>query len=227
VKDLHLTMQIRNNRLRERRVSLGMTAAQLCKALGMDSCQTAYGKLEKLTLSPLRSRILPVCRVPECNNVAAQSTRCRCKEHLSIGIDEFPTKRAEPTWTKLALALAAFYKCDPIELFPVEILQIGQSSHEKTVNVEEIAAYLPPLSSEQLALPADIALEQAEAAYNVSEALKRIRPSEANVIRQRFGLGDCGEHCVSDIGEDMRLSITRVCQIERKALTKLRKILKK
>ena len=49
-----------------------------------------------------------------------------------------------------------------------------------------------------------------------------LTPSEATVIRCRFGLEDDTPRTLAQIGEDMNLSRERVRQIETRALLKLR-----
>lgn len=51
VKDLELTMVLRNNQLKERREKLGFTQHQMAEAAGVS--HTAYQRFECLTLSPL------------------------------------------------------------------------------------------------------------------------------------------------------------------------------
>jgi len=51
MKELHLTLQVRNNLLRERRVALGLTIAELCRRTGVQPHD--YSELERLKASPL------------------------------------------------------------------------------------------------------------------------------------------------------------------------------
>jgi len=56
----------------------------------------------------------------------------------------------------------------------------------------------------------------------ISPALEALTPREAQVIKLRFGLEDCGEHTLEAIGQSLSLTRERVRQIEAKALEKLR-----
>ena len=63
MKPLEVTISIRNNRLKRRRLDLGLNQAQLCRAVGISS-QTDYSELESLRRSPFNSRgvLRPIAR---------------------------------------------------------------------------------------------------------------------------------------------------------------------
>lgn len=54
MKDLSLEMRLRNNRLRERRLALGMNNRELAEAVGID--QGIYGELENMKRSPMNKK---------------------------------------------------------------------------------------------------------------------------------------------------------------------------
>ncbi len=54
VKELEVTLRVRNNLLKERRLELGMNQGQLAKAVPMVAC--IYGLLENLRISPKNKR---------------------------------------------------------------------------------------------------------------------------------------------------------------------------
>ena len=58
--------------------------------------------------------------------------------------------------------------------------------------------------------------EQAEA------VLKTLTPREEKVVKMRFGLDDGSEHTLEEVGQSFAVTRERICQIEAKALHKLR-----
>jgi RNA polymerase primary sigma factor len=55
----------------------------------------------------------------------------------------------------------------------------------------------------------------------IQEALHNLSDREAEVIKLRFGLEDCGDKTLEEVGEKMQVTRERVRQIETKALRKL------
>ena len=55
----------------------------------------------------------------------------------------------------------------------------------------------------------------------IEESLKCLTDREAEVIRLRFGLGDCGDHTLEEVGDKLQVTRERIRQIEAKALRKL------
>ncbi len=56
---------------------------------------------------------------------------------------------------------------------------------------------------------------------HIQEALKCLTDREAEVIRLRFGLGECGDHTLEEVGDRLQVTRERIRQIEAKALRKL------
>ena len=56
----------------------------------------------------------------------------------------------------------------------------------------------------------------------VSEALKNLRPREAEVLRLYFGLEGCSQMTLEEIGQSMNLTRERIRQIKEEALEKMR-----
>lgn len=52
MRELELTLRVRNNRLKERRINLGMSQRTLAKAIGVSG--ESYGGLESMRISPLK-----------------------------------------------------------------------------------------------------------------------------------------------------------------------------
>jgi RNA polymerase primary sigma factor len=62
---------------------------------------------------------------------------------------------------------------------------------------------------------------KAELRVATEEALSRLTPREADVLRLRFGVGTASEHTLEEVGRKYRVTRERIRQIEAKALRKL------
>jgi RNA polymerase primary sigma factor len=62
---------------------------------------------------------------------------------------------------------------------------------------------------------------KAELRLATEEALSRLTPREADVLRLRFGVGTASEHTLEEVGRKYRVTRERIRQIEAKALRKL------
>jgi hypothetical protein len=221
MKDLYLTMQIRNNLLRKRRVDRGMTGADLCRAIDIEP--TVYSKLERMSLPPMHIPVLRVCRVPDCPNGANYPSRMLCRKHKELSdTSPFPFKRGSSTWRPEVVKLATFYNCEPAALFPADVLCVEKSTFEKEMDFSEIAALLPSPSSSMdpeslLRIEGTTRMCEEE----VSRALSTLSPREDKVIKSRFGF-DGEPKTLEAIGIEMGICRDRVRQIEAHALRKLR-----
>ena len=65
------------------------------------------------------------------------------------------------------------------------------------------------------------AAAQAELRAATDEALSRLSPREADILRLRFGVGSAGEHTLEEVGRKYQVTRERIRQIEAKALKKL------
>jgi RNA polymerase primary sigma factor len=54
------------------------------------------------------------------------------------------------------------------------------------------------------------------------KVLATLTPREERVLRMRFGIGDCADHTLEEVGQDFEVTRERIRQIEAKALRKLR-----
>ena len=194
VKDLELQLRIRNNRLKERRLTLGLTRVALAEKAGVPT--STYVSLENLKLSPLCKY-----RLPEGRGAAAWS------ESL--------------VWSTSATKLAAFYMVPPEELWPAAILAVRKNVIETKVDAATLLLARSELVPQQLPSPEDIA-EQSEQVRVVGEALMHLTQREQRVLHMHFGIGCDGEYTLAEIGQDFEVTGSRIMQIERKALRKLR-----
>jgi transcriptional regulator with XRE-family HTH domain len=221
MKELHVTVQIRNNLLRSKRVQLGFSGADVCRATGV--VPTTYSKLERLLLSPMHCPVLRICRVPGCNNGANYPTLMLCKRHKDT-VKPLPfLKHGPKTWRPEVIKVAAFYKCEPAALFPADVLCMDHSSFEKEMDVSEIAGLLPVPSSsmdpESLLRIEGDARERDEA---VSLALRVLTPRERHVLEERFGFSGAEPKTFRELSAGMAICPGRIQQIQDKALRKLR-----
>ena len=70
--------------------------------------------------------------------------------------------------------------------------------------------------------PSDAAVQ-----HEVRELLSGLKPIEADILRQRFGLDDDKELTLKEIGEKYNLSRERIRQLQEQALTKMRRALQR
>lgn len=217
MKELHLTMQIRNNLLRQRRIAAGLSCKKLCEAVGIQP--GTYFGLERLRSSPFRCPVLRKCRVPSCEKPATYCSGMLCRVHRDTRPGTFPLKRAEQQWSTAVEKLAKFYKCQPTDLFPANVLAVGQSTFTKEMDVSEVGRYLTSSIMEQRALAPDAVLEQKEIENSLRQRFKCLTPREQEVLSDNFDLVD---------GKDAAQGATKlVCrnrryQLRSRALRKLR-----
>jgi RNA polymerase primary sigma factor len=76
------------------------------------------------------------------------------------------------------------------------------------------------LEDEQAVMPLEAAAA-AELREATEEALARLTPREADVLRLRFGVGQVAEHTLEEVGRKYQVTRERIRQIEAKALKKL------
>jgi RNA polymerase primary sigma factor len=68
-------------------------------------------------------------------------------------------------------------------------------------------------------------LEWTALTTEVQELLRELRPIEADILRQRFGLGTEQELTLKEIGDKYNLSRERIRQLQEQALQKMRRAL--
>lgn len=175
MKELEVTLRVRNNRLKERRDALGFTQVQLARAAGIVLAD--YQKLEGMSMSPLHS-----------------------------GGD----------WKKCVMALASFHCVEPEDLFPPGTVAISKPRAVRKLNADELRSML-----HGSAAPATAALEEGQTKAAVGRALAKLSPTEAIVIRGRFGFDSEEPLTLSEVGKQIGVSGTRARQIEMRALAVL------
>jgi RNA polymerase primary sigma factor len=86
---------------------------------------------------------------------------------------------------------------------------------------EDGDATIGDLVADEAALTPHDAAAQAELRAATDDALSRLSPREADILRLRFGVGSAGEHTLEEVGRKYQVTRERIRQIEAKALKKL------
>jgi len=138
-------------------------------------------------------------------------------------VSAWETFRNYPKKKKLIKALECALNCEIEEIFPPEFIEaikkkIG-TPLERIVDIKQ----LPEYTRGELMLPSpEKAYELKEMMKSIEESFKSLTEREAKVLKMRFGLGDGGECTLEEIGQQFKVSRTRIQQIEAKALRKLK-----
>lgn len=110
-----------------------------------------------------------------------------------------------------------------IEIFPQALQDPNFIPPEEKTFYRNIDVKLLPTSKAQDLLPYHEDFDQFDTSNSIKKALATLTPREEKVIRMRFGLeGEEGEHTYEEVGGVCDISKTRIQQIERKALKKLK-----
>jgi RNA polymerase primary sigma factor len=102
-------------------------------------------------------------------------------------------------------------------------LSLDRPVHED--DDRQLGELLADPASEELNPAADLTTEALT--KQVKSLMRGLSPIEADVLRQRFGLGDDEERTFREIGDRYRLSRERIRQIQNSALDKLKKALER
>jgi RNA polymerase primary sigma factor len=86
---------------------------------------------------------------------------------------------------------------------------------------EDGDATIGDLVADEAAMTPHEAAAHSELREATDEALSRLTPREADVLRLRFGVGSAGEHTLEEVGRKYQVTRERIRQIEAKALKKL------
>lgn len=194
MKELEITVEVRNNRLKERRMRLGLSQADLADKVGIN--QSTYSGLESTRICPLQ---------------------------LSPGRDggfgQDPMWSGG--WKRSALRLAKFYGVEPAELFPDSVLSLKRRRAVRFVDSNELGHFLAPVDRLALESP-DAATERKEKAEIVAHGMEGLSERHKQVLVRRYSLDGEGEAALEDIAREIGVTVERVRQIERKAIEKIR-----
>lgn len=122
----------------------------------------------------------------------------------------------------LCVQLATLLEKDVAWLFPKELYEIEWP----TVLIREVDPhrFRSLAAAKMISLPAsqehNLIISEDNAA--IEAVLKTLKPRETQLLRLRFGIGDCKEHTLEELARLFDISTERVRQIEARALRKLR-----
>ncbi len=97
-------------------------------------------------------------------------------------------------------------------------------SLDRFVSDEDDRRYIEMLQDGSVPQPVDKIMEHT-LNHSVREAMKELKPIEADILSKRFGLFDEDEHTLKEIGDNYHLSRERIRQIQEQALKKVRRSL--
>lgn len=191
MKEFEVTVKLRNNLLKQRRLELGLTPKEIAAEIGMTYGQ--YLTMEALTYTPTRSKV---------------------------------GRASGAVWKLSALKVATFFGASPEELWPPTVRMVKSTQTSSVLSFEEIR---PLLTADyevlaQLPPPADQETETRELSRDIEALLVTLTPREQQVLQHRYGLNSRrpGGKTMAEVGDLLGVSGTRVDQIERAALRKLR-----
>jgi RNA polymerase sigma factor (sigma-70 family) len=195
MKELELSLRIRNNRLKERREELGKTPKQIAKDIGVSYAY--YLTFESMTVSPLST------------------------PRKAFG--KYAVTQQSP-WKPVVHRMADYYGVPPQELFPLAVLTQKERTHIKKVDAVEIVHMLP-CEMQALPAPSEdrestLSAKEMEAALN--ECLTTLTSREADVLVMRFGLNGGAEHTLHEVAGRLGCSRERARQLQERALHKVR-----
>ena len=101
----------------------------------------------------------------------------------------------------------------------LQSMQPASSLDEPFAEDMERASVLPDVTAPS----PDARLIARDRVRSAARALARLNPRERRVLRLRFGLAGDREHTLQEVGDELGLTRKRVRQIEKYALTKLRR----
>jgi len=145
------------------------------------------------------------------------------------GMRRFPLK-TDGNWKEGALKLAKFYDCAPEELFPPAILGVKNTHKEVKADLVEMQPLIEDTQPAALPNPEEvIAIEQESEFFKESleNALSNLTKKERKVITLRFGLNGQEPFTLNQVGEELCVSRERIRQLEKWALHKIEKELKR
>lgn len=220
-KEFELSIIVRNNLLKEKRLALGLTQRSLSSMVGI--ALQDYGALESMRVSPLR--YLLICAVPDCSRAIMFMWGNMCPEHRKQHEgSEFPRKTC---WRDAVFALADHYGCEPEDLFPPAILKVTNPKAVVKLDESQVAGFgnilvANAIDVPQLALPAEEEILKQEEVQQLETFIENLSPVLQQVIKNRWGIG-CESKTLADIGRMIGRSRERVNQLVEIALSVLRK----
>ncbi len=226
IRDVHVTIKLRNNQLMARRAASGLTQLEVAAAAGIN--HELYAGLETMRVSPIKRIRDYNCRAPACGHkVFGGSKFCRDHSYLSGMHAKWLAEYDRPeldTWTENAEKLAAFYEVEPAQLFPEALRAIRKTTVVSELNIPQLMQ-LAGIASGEPTTDTKLLVEGPEreaVRAAVAQALATLSPREERIMRSRYGIDDGADQTHQEIAEVAGVSSKRIAQIENKALRKLR-----
>jgi RNA polymerase sigma factor (sigma-70 family) len=232
MKDLELTLIVKNNQLVGRRVAMGLSQKQIAYAADVDI--NTYRALEKLTTKPVRKLFDHHCRAAGCRSNYAPSVSYKfCVVHAKAAetYREAWLRTYTPAelyeWTTAAQKLAIFFEVEPEVLWPRAVQEISGGRFSKAVKTLDVADVQRMLGidlapARALLEAPDVPAERADLLQHARKALATLTRKEEKILRMRFGIGGENERTQTEIGEKLAVTNKRISQIEKRALRRLR-----
>lgn len=127
------------------------------------------------------------------------------------------TGAATETPTKAVSRLCAFFGCDVEDIFPAEHINspLVKNVGEVSLESEEVASIVSQNGP-------DAALMREDLDNELNRLVRSLTSREQDVLTRRFGLDGGNPETLADIARKYDRSVTRIREIEQKALRKLR-----
>lgn len=149
--------------------------------------------------------------------IDAQHRLSKAKRELTSKLGRQPTNEELGEATQMTL--------DKVEKMRTYILDQSVSL-DKPINDEDGRSFVEFLQDTSIEPPAEsLALDTLT--QELRHMLRELKPIEAAILRQRFGLDDDQEMTLKQIGEKYNLSRERIRQLQEQALTKIRRALQR
>jgi len=111
--------------------------------------------------------------------------------------------------------------CSPEDFFSESQLTMEIENNKRTILMREAEVKMLASTYNTTPLLEEI-IDQDKVKKLIYEKLETLTPREQKVLTLRFGLNNCGEHTLDEVGQVFEINRERVRQIEAKALRKLR-----
>jgi RNA polymerase sigma factor (sigma-70 family) len=230
IRDLEVTVSVKNNQLKERRLAAGLTLKELGARSGVPIATVM--ELEALRRQPLvlTSEAKRTCAVTGCSKVRTRpAPRGACSDHIHLDDESMKMEReaykirASKYWSVPAIMLAAFFETEPETLFPDSVLLLRKGrSVSKIDGADFVKLAKAIMQGDARNEFAEIEVGQLFLKERVGDALGSLSDKERSIIEQRFGLTGDDENGLDELAAGLGVSRERIRQIECKAIRKLR-----
>jgi RNA polymerase sigma factor (sigma-70 family) len=236
MKEFEVSLIIRNNLLKERRLALGMSQRQIAEAAGVH--YHTYVAFEGMRESPLRTDYSEIRRRKACIACGAPAlpkmTRFRYLCVMCFGSSpDVETHRqwldAQPKrWKPSAQAVAGFLGVAPEECWPDSVLFVRKGRTTKKLSSGDLRVLMSERRDAAVALlehgaqQPDELIATNQLAESIQNTLTTITKRERSMIERHYGLGRYDPHTLQQLSDRFGVSVERVRQVIGKGIRKLR-----